>query len=179
MSSRITLLEMFGTSSVIMPYYGTTHQSFLFLSKLNIHSREMLDNNFDGFLNWMMKNLVWIIIDDEYRGDMLFLPCSLFKFTIRLNCDALISKFLKFIENINNKTGYYFNNHFMNSRLWVDIIEVKSEDAEKLYSSLKLLEAIEVIDYIMRNDTIIELLNLPLIFYSLNEVIVVIRDYIF
>ena len=54
-SLSIDLLEKFGTSLAIVPYFGPAHQSFLLLSKLNRKSRKMLDDNFEGILNWLIQ----------------------------------------------------------------------------------------------------------------------------
>ena len=147
MTTRIPLLEKFGVCTVVMSYYGLTHRSFLLLSKLSSKSREMLDINYEGFLNSMMGNLFWIELDSSHIDKLMIeLPWDLFKYNIILSLESVLEVFLKIIENISSKTGHYFNEHFMHSRLWIDHITVGTNLAKKLYLSLDLLKKTEVIE---------------------------------
>ena len=147
MSYHINLLGKFGTSSVIMPYYGETHKSFLLLSQLDRQSRDMLDGNFDAVLNWMMWNLTCLNIDG-YNKEMLLMPWNLFKFSFNLVEESMLNVFIRLIERIKNKEGYYFNANFMHSRLWIDQIKIDTKFVNKLSPIIDLLKIIEVTDYI-------------------------------
>ena len=51
LSSHISLLKRFGKCSIIMTYFGAAHKSFLILTQLSRDAREMLDYNYDAFLD--------------------------------------------------------------------------------------------------------------------------------
>ena len=146
MSYHINLLGKFGTSSLIMPYYGETHKIFLLLSQLDRQSRDMLDGNFDAFLNWMIRNLTCLNID-AYNEEMLLIPWNLFRFSFNLMEESILNKFIRLIERINNKEGFYFNANFMHSRLWIDQIKIDTKFVNKLSPIMDLLKIIEVTDY--------------------------------
>ena len=67
-----------------------------------------------------------------------------------LNSEIEANTFLQFLQDINDKKGYYFNQHFMHSRLWIESIEVKDKLVAILYPSLELLKTTEVSDYIIQ-----------------------------
>ena len=148
LSTRITLLERFGPWSVIIPYFGTTDRSFLLLSQLSRKSRDMLDCYFEEVLNWMAANTTCLLVYTEGQGRIMLLPSCLFRFEITLDWEGLVNTFLILINNVNNKEGYYFNQHFMHSRLRIDRLKVNDALVKNLYPSLELLKATEVVDYI-------------------------------
>ena len=151
LSTNIALFEKFGVRAVIMSYYGTTDQSFLLLSQLNRKLREMLDESYEGILNSMINNTTCLRIDYEDEWWKLSLPWNLFKFKIRLDSEEKTNEFMLHINNINDRKGYYFNQHYMHSRLWIDYLEIYQKYVNILYPSLELLKSIEVIDYINNN----------------------------
>ena len=108
--SGISLLEKFSTTTVIMPYYGPAHSSFLVLSKLNRKSREMLDQFYEEILNWMLKYAICLTIDDR-REELLLLPINLFKFLIFLNWDSTIKASLRLKVFNWNKLNKYIDNY--------------------------------------------------------------------
>ena len=137
MSSRISLLEWFSTCTLVMPYFGPTHKSFLLLSQLSKGSRKMLDEFFEEILNWLKENLVCLTIEYDFQIELMFLPANLFKFSIKLNTIQALESFVKLIERINNKKGYYFNENYMHNRLCIEkmyvysnILSLKEEDIE-------------------------------------------------
>ena len=149
LSTRITLLERFGPWSVIIPYFGTTDRSFLLLSQLSRKSRDMLDCYFEEVLNWMTANTTCLLVYSEDQGRIMLLPSCLFRFEITLDWEVLVNTFLILINNVNNKEGYYFNQHFMHSRLRIDSLKVNDALVKNLYPSLELLKTTEVVDYIV------------------------------
>ena len=148
LSINIALFEKFGVRTVIMSYYGTTDQSFLLLSQLNRKLREMLDESYEGILNSMINNATCLLINREDEEWKLSLPWNLFKFRICLNSEEITKTFLLYINHINDRKGYYFNQHYMHSRLWIDSLEIDQKYVNILYPSLEILKSIEVIDYI-------------------------------
>ena len=151
LSTNIALFEKFGVRTVLMSYYGTTDQSFLLLSQLNRKLREMLDESYEGILNSMINNTTCLLIDCQDEEWKLSLPWNLFKFRIILNSKEAINEFILHINNIYDWKGYYFNQHYMHSRLCIDSLEVKHEYVNILYLSIELLKSIEVNDYINKN----------------------------
>ena len=142
MNSRIKLMEKLGTCSIIMPYLNHADRSFLLLTRLSRKSRNMLNYNYEGIMNWIMSTAVWLKIENEDQKELLFLPWDLFKFSINLgNNDELIDTFIKFIMNINDLKGYYFKEHYIHKRLWIDKIIINDSKVSKLYPILELLKA--------------------------------------
>ena len=148
LSTNIALFEKFGVRAVIMSYYGTTDQSFLLLSQLNRKLREMFDESYEGILNSMINNTTCLRIDRQDEEWKLSLPWNLFKFRIILNSEEITKTFLLHINNINDRKGYYFNQHYMHSRLCIKFLEINHTYANILYPSIELLKSIEVYDYI-------------------------------
>ena len=103
----------------------------------------MLDEFYEGFLNWMIENLTCLESDDE---EMLFPSLDLFKHTFYLNLQSRVDSFLKFIKNIDDQVGFYFKDHFMHKRLWIDSIFITTKFAKILYPSLELLKKTEVMN---------------------------------
>ena len=151
LSTNIALFEKFGVRSVLMSYYGTTDQSFLLLSQLNRKLREMLDESYEGILNSMINNATCLRIGNKDEEWKLSLPWNLFKFKILLDSEEVLNKFLLHINNINDRKGYHFNQHYMHSRLWIDSLEIDQKYVNILYPSLEILKSIEVVDYINNN----------------------------
>ena len=149
MSTRIDLVEKFGVCTVLMSYYGTTDQSFLLLSQINSKSREMLDTFYEEILNSMINNTTCLWLDKKFKRK-LYLPWDLFIFKIILDSEIKANTFLQFLQDINDRKGYYFNQHFMHTRLWIEPIEIDDKLVAILYPSLELLKTTEVNDYIIR-----------------------------
>ena len=143
LSSRIWLLEKFGTSLVVISYFGPAHKSFLLLSQFNKKSREMMDKKFEGIMNWIVRTSICLKIEVNIKR--IFLPWNLFRFDISINTEQWMKAFLKLIQNINDKNGYFFNEHFLHSRLLIDQLNIKTELIKNLYPAIKLLEEIEII----------------------------------
>ena len=148
MPTCINLFEKFGVCTVLLPYYGTVDRSFLLLSQLNWRSRVMIDDYFEEILNWLIWNITLLKIDEEWQEKFLLLPSNLFKFEIILNWEELVNTFLSKIQSINDKKGYYFNEHFMHSRLYIELLRVKDNFVLKLFPHIDLLKTTEIIDCI-------------------------------
>ena len=76
--NTISLLENFGLISITMPYYGTTHQSFLLLSSFWTKSRMKLDDYYSEFRSIMRKYSAEIYITNR-EVLSTFPPFDLFK----------------------------------------------------------------------------------------------------
>ena len=146
-SLSIDLLEKFGTSLAIVPYFGPAHQSFLLLSKLNRKSRKMLDDNFEGILNWLIRYSACLTLNRENEG-IFNLPSNLFKYNIHLDTSNKIKSFLRFVGKISRKEGHFFNEHSLNSRLWIVELWIETIFVEELYPDLELLRNTEAIELI-------------------------------
>ena len=130
---QIRILEKFGVSSVVMPYFGYAHQSFLLLSRLSRGSRAMLDDFYREIINWLYEwNMVFSIEDLNIK--MLYLPSDLFKYLINLEDKTILQQFIEFLTMIHQHKGYYFNSHYMHERLWILALYDKKKYWNKDYN---------------------------------------------
>ena len=164
--SHINLLEKFSTWTAIIPYFGRADRSFLLLSMLNKKTRKVLDENYDAILNWLMNTATWLKIEYQDQKELLMLPWNLFQLSIRIYDEEqeLLDTFIKLIWNINSLKGYYFNKHFMHSRLFIEELIIDEKMVNKLYPILELLKTTEAL---LKEDNL--LLEKPLIeFFSVS-----------
>ena len=147
---RISLLENFGTCSVIASYYGPTHQSFLLLSQLSKESRKMLDDNYEGILNSLIGTAIWLNVYEDEQKDLLSLPWDLFRYDISLCSQITVDLFIQLIERIRNKEGYFFNEHFMHNRLCIERLDLDSELYENFELLLEFLKTTEILYFIAK-----------------------------
>ena len=95
----------------------------------------------------MIKNNACLLINNGDEAK-LNLPWDLFNYNISLDSDGKLNAFIQMIGNILNKSGYYFNEKFMHSRICFKKILLHSDFVSKLYpcvESLKKVEAVECI----------------------------------
>ena len=117
-TTQVRILEKFGVSSVILPYFGYAHQSFLLLSRLSQGSRVMLDDFYREIVNWLFEwNIMTSINCNNIK--MLYLPSDFFKYSIDLKDEIILGEFIEFLKMIDHHKGYYFKAHYMHERLWI------------------------------------------------------------
>ena len=143
--SQVRILEKFGVSSVIMPFYGNAQQSFLLLSRLSRGSRAMLDDFYREMVNWLFKWNTYIYVTDD-NIKTLFLPSDLFKFRIDLNDEEMTNKFIEFITMKHQHKGHYFNQHYMHERLWISDLFIQPDLIKKLIPYFDILKSVKVIN---------------------------------
>ena len=144
-SSQVRILEKFGVSSVIMPYFGYAHQSFLLLSRLSKGSRAMLDDFYREIVNWLFEWNILISIDDQNTKAM-FLPSDLFKFKIDLKNESILQEFIEFIRMRHLHKGHYFNAHYMHERLRISSLYILPNLINKLAPDFDILISTKIID---------------------------------
>ena len=144
-SSQVRILEKFSASSVIMPYFGYTHQSFLLLSRLNKGSRAMLNDFYSEIINWLFKWNMVISIDD-LNTKAMFLPSDLFQFTINLNNESILQEFIKFIRMRHQHKGYYFNSHYLHEQLRIFNLSIQPDLIKEIAPDFDILNSIKIID---------------------------------
>ena len=144
-SSQVRILEKFGVSSVIMPYFGYAHQSFLLLSRLSKGSRAMLDDFYREIVNWLFKWNMMISINDQNTKAM-FLPSDLFKYSINLNNESILQEFIEFIRMKHQHKGHYFNSHYMHERLKIFNLFIQPDLIQALVFDLDILNSIKLTD---------------------------------
>ena len=144
-TTQVRILEKFGVSSVILPYFGYAHQSFLLLSRLSQGSRAMLDDFYREIINWLFEWNIMILIN-EYNIKMLYLPSDLFKYHFDLNDEIIFREFIEFLKMIDHNKGYYFKSHYMHERLWIWNLYIQLDQIEKLVPHFDILKSIKVID---------------------------------
>ena len=133
--SKIPMLIRFDTISHIMPYYGHTHRAFLLLSSLCSDTRSKLDEFYDEFVACMKENWGCIKAYSTKQKIHKFLPSDLFEVSVECRNQEKIGIFIKFILNLRDSEGWYFNSHYMHSKIkirdpiWVDIVDIKKLSA--------------------------------------------------
>ena len=144
--SKIPMLSRFDSISHIMPYYGETHRAFLLLSGLWKETREKLDEFYYEFVTCMKEYWIIIRINKWDIKKFLFLPNDLFQliFKVYLNIEES-AIFIKFIESLRDSKGWYFNSHYMHSKIKIeDSIRVNIKYIDKLYAYVDLLKSTQV-----------------------------------
>ena len=144
-SSQVRILEKFGVSSVVMPYFGYAHQSFLLLSQLSKGSRAMLDDFYREIVNWLFELNILISIDDQ-NTEAMFLPSDLFKFMIDLKNESILQEFIEFIRMKHQHKGHYFNAHYMHERLRISNLFIRPDLIQELVSDFDILNSTKIID---------------------------------
>ena len=65
--------------------------------------------------------------------NLMFLPFDLFKFNISFEWDEVIVLFIRLVNEVKEKKGRYFKEHFMSVRLQLNDIIITSNQAKLLY----------------------------------------------
>ena len=144
-SSQVRILEKFGVSSVVMPYFGYAHQSFLLLSRLSKGSRTMLDDFYREIVNSLFEWNILISINDQNTKAM-FLPSDLFKYSINLKNESILQEFIDFIRMKHQHKGHYFNAHYMHERLRISNLYIRPDLIKELFPDLDILTSIKLTD---------------------------------
>ena len=144
--SKIPMLSRFDSISHIMPYYGKTHRAFLLLSGLCSETREKLDEFYDEFVTCMKEYWMYANEDKWNKSRYLFLPGDLFEFIIICLNKEMFDLFIKFIENLRDSKGWYFNSHYMHSQIKIrDPITIEIKYIDTLYAYVDTLKSTQVI----------------------------------
>ena len=144
--SKIPILSRFDAISHIMPYYAQTHRAFLMLSSLCSETRNKLDEFYDEFVTCMRENWRYLERCLAYFKAHIFFPNDLFKTLIDLRDKKSISTFIEFIENLRDSKGWYFNSHYMHSKIKIrDPIFINIDDIRTLYIHVDVLKSTQVI----------------------------------
>ena len=144
--SKIPMLSRFDAISHIMPYYGQTHKAFLLLSSLCSETRSKLDEFYDEFVACMKEYWMFFNINSSNKLNQLFLPNDLFEFSIFCLFQKSIDVLIKLIENLRDSKGWYFNSHYMHSKVKIRVpIRAEINDVKKLYSYIDVLKSTQVI----------------------------------
>ena len=144
--SKIPMLCRFDTISQIMPYYARTHKAFLLLSSLCSASRLKLDEFYDEFINSMTEFWTVIELNSWSRFDYSFLPNDLFRVSISCYSEESIEALIKFCDNLRDLKGWYFNKHYMHSKVKIqDYVVVDIELIQKLHPYIDILKSTQVI----------------------------------
>ena len=143
--SKIPMLSRFDAISHIMPYYGQTHKAFFLLSGLCSETRRKLDEFYDEFVTLMKE--YWMFYEIKQSKEWsLFIPNDLFEFSIDCTFKETIDSFIEFIENLKDSEGWYFNSHYMHSKIKIrDPIKVDIDFIMELYPYVDVLKSTQVI----------------------------------
>ena len=143
--SRVRILEKFGVSSVVMPYFGYAHQSFLVLSSLCRGSRAMLNDFYRETVNWLYEWNMVISIDDS-NIKMFYLPSDLFKYSFDLKNEVILQEFIEFLTIRGHHKGHYFYANYMDERLWIWGVYIRPDLIQRLVPHFDILKSTKVID---------------------------------
>ena len=144
--SKIPMLSRFDAISHIMPYYGQTHRAFLLLSSLCSETRSKLDEFYDEFVACMKENWMFFNINSSNKLNQLFIPNDLFEFSIFCLFQRSIDVLIKLIENLRDSKGWYFNSHWMHSKIKIrDPIRVEIDGIKDLNSYVDVIKSTQVI----------------------------------
>ena len=144
--SKIPILNRLDTISHVMPYFAYTHIAFLLLSSLCSTTRSKLDEFYDEFVFKMGENWRLIKSNSVDQLDHLFLPSDLFEVSIWWIDQKSICTFIKFILNLRDSKGWYFNSHYMHSKIKIQgPIKVDIRIIKRLYTYVDVLKSTQVI----------------------------------
>ena len=143
--SQIRILQKFGVTSVIMPYFDFAHKSFLLLSQLNHGSRSMLNEFYSELINCLFQWAMSISTGD-HDWNVMLLPSNLFKLRIDLKNENIIQQFIEFIEMIHHRKGYYFNSHYMHEQLWITSLHISWNYIQKLVPYFDILKPMKLVN---------------------------------
>ena len=139
------LFEIFEITSVIMPYYASTHQAFLLLSQLWFGSRFNLDEHYQEFVDKMKNYWMWLQIDSADMFKNLTVPNDLFEIKLKTINSKDVVLFVAFIQWINKLKGRYFNKHYMHSTLkFQDPVYADFSWIEQLFPCIEIMKSIKV-----------------------------------
>ena len=149
-TSEIRIFESISLLSILMPYYGSSHEGFLLLSKLSKIIRDYLLEHYSKYRRFMLTYAKKIkYMEDEHLE--MKLPLDLFQFSalkvfsvetaeflvdlIRTLFKFKLFKKMSFINlycKLANKEGLYFGEHYMSDQIWFEKIYVWPECIGKL-----------------------------------------------
>ena len=140
------MLSRFDSISHIMPYYGQTHRAFLLLSGLCSETRNKLDEFYDEFVTCMKEYWAYIQSNSIFFKMFKFTPNDLFEVFIQLYNQKAMKIFIELIEDLRDSKGWYFNEHYMHSKIKIrDPICVDVSCFKELYAYVDVLKSIQVI----------------------------------
>ena len=147
-SRKIKIFESFALISVVMPYYGPTHQAFIILSSLWARSRWKLDQYYDAFRRLMIRNAREVLIYDKQKN-LWSLPSDLFRLRPIIESKEEAQVFIDFAQRIISKQGCYFNNHFMHELVNIDDVIYRWDPCwlEQYIDELKSIQVINDLFY--------------------------------
>ena len=114
---EIPIFNRFDTISIIMPYYAPTHQAFILLSSLCSSARNKLDEFYEEFISCMREYSKNVRIESNQSFSKKLVPNDLFEISIERINDKSINSFIKFVKRLSENKGWYFNKHYMHSRV--------------------------------------------------------------
>ena len=94
----IPIFEKFSIVSIVMPYYGLTHEIFLVLSVLSANIRRILIEHYEEFRKCMLKHAKVKEMEIKDLKEMK-LPLDLFVFLIHENsCNKGVRDLIAFVD---------------------------------------------------------------------------------
>ena len=142
MERKIRIFENFALVSNIIPYYSYSHSSYLLLAQLCKGSRMKLYEFYQEFKTIMRPYC--ILIAPESNSKLWNLPWDLFWFSFQLEEYQQVLAFINFIENVKERRGWYFIDHYLSDQIYIDELLINVSLIQHLHSYLDDLKSIEV-----------------------------------
>ena len=149
-TSKIEIFESISLLSILIPYNYSSHEGFLFLSKLSKSIREYLLEHYPEYRRFMHKYSKKIGYMEDKHLEMK-LPLDLFKFSVLYVDSEKAAEFLVSLIhtlfnlnylsrwalsilycNLTYKVGLYFGEYYMSDQIWFEKIYVWPECIGKL-----------------------------------------------
>ena len=149
-TSKIGIFESISLLSILMPYYGSSHEGFLLLSLLSKSVRDYLLEHYPEYRRFMLK---YAKMKDYtiYELWKMKLPLDLFKFSAfyvwteedtkllvglictLFNLNYLADRALLILYcKLTDKEGLYFGEHYMSDQIRFEKIYVEPEYIGKI-----------------------------------------------
>ena len=153
METRIQVLEKFSSWTKVLPYLGFAHNSFLLLSRMSKRSRVLLDEHYEGIINWLSEFIMNIHITEQ-NINALFLPSDLFQFSISLKTEKAVKIFANFISQLQEKKGYYYKeSKFMHDNLKISSCLIDVKYINILYLQIDFLKTLKILQRNYQEDS--------------------------
>ena len=140
-NTKVPLFENFNLTTRVLPYYSYAHNSFLLLSTLCSRSRAKLDEFYWEFRKAMCKYWTKLFYQkDKYP----IFPSDLFEISFYCYNEKQANSLIKYLEDIEERKGYYFNSHYMHEQIFINYIILGYQCVKNLIPYVDSLKSIKV-----------------------------------
>ena len=113
---------------------------------------------------------MFLLIDE--KGKRLFLPSDLLEVTITLSNREQAMNFIKFIYDISQKKGYYFQSHYLHERIMIGSILISPDLISIIHPYVEVMKSIIVLkNYNYEFDTEADPKEISLLDTNINKIL--------